>query len=221
MKVNLRRPRLIGSIGAALVITAILAIWPNTLALTTRVILAWDAGVLCFLALITQMMCSCGVAYIQARAARQDEGQGLVLGLAILAATAAVIAIGVELRLAKEVHGLERSIRVLIAFTTMALSWAFVHAIFALHYAHEYYAPDRTEEDDEALRCGLRFPGGQLPDYWDFVHFALVIGVASQTGDIEFTSRRQRHIGTIHCVVSFIFNTMVLALTINLLAGLF
>lgn len=219
--IGIGHPRLIWSMGGALLIAAILAVWPNTLALTTRVILAWDAGVLCFLILVTQMMCGCGITRIQARAATQDEGRGLILGLSIIAAIAAVIAIGVELKLAKDVHGLERSMRVLLAFSTMALSWAFVHVIFALHYAHEYYAPDPTEDEEEALRYGLHFPGEQLPDYWDFIHFALVIGVGCQTADIEFTSRAQRRIGTVHCVVSFIFNTMVLALTINLLAGLF
>jgi len=111
----------------------------------------------------------------------------------------------------------------ILAFATMALSWLFVHVIFALHYAHEYYAPDPTEDEDyeDGLRGGLRFPGGQDPDYWDFLHFSAIIGVASQTADIEFTSRTQRRIGTVHCLVSFVFNTVVLALTINLLAGLF
>ena len=68
---------------------------------------------------------------------------------------------------------------------------------------------------------GLKFPGDQEPDNWDFVHFAVVIGVASQTADIAFTAKRLRRIGTVHSVISFTFNTAVLALTINLLAGLF
>lgn len=217
-----QHPRLLGSLCAALLCAAVLMIWPNTLTLTTRLILSWDAGVLCFLALITKMMYGCDVNCLQTQAENQDEGRNLILGLTIVAAAAALMAIGVELSLAKHVHGLERFGRVLLAFATMALSWLFVHVIFALHYAHEFYAPDLTEDDKGvALRYGLEFPDGQLPDYWDFIHFALVIGVASQTGDICFTSRAQRRIGTLHCVVSFVFNAMVLALTINLLASLF
>jgi uncharacterized membrane protein len=68
---------------------------------------------------------------------------------------------------------------------------------------------------------GLDFPGEQLPDYWDFVHFAVVIGVACATADIDFTSKALRRIGTVHSLVAFAFNTMIVALTINLLAGLF
>ncbi|MDX7952300.1 DUF1345 domain-containing protein [Lichenihabitans sp. Uapishka_5] len=93
--------------------------------------------------------------------------------------------------------------------------------IFALHYAHEYYAPDKATPEEDDVIGGLAFPGGEEPDNWDFVHFAIVIGVASQTADIAFTAKRLRRIGTVHSVISFAFNTAVLALTINLLAGLF
>jgi uncharacterized membrane protein len=217
------RPRLFAALAVGLVVALALFVTPNALSWSTRAILGWDAAVLFFLALIFQMMTDCGVARMQARAASQDEGRGAVLGLSIVAAGAAVMAIGVELSLAKDEHGLLKSLRVLLAFATMAMSWLFVHIIFALHYAHEYYAPDPTEtgETEDGLRGGLNFPGEQDPDYWDFLHFAIIIGVASQTADIEFTSRTQRRIGTIHGLVSFVFNTVVLALTINLLAGLF
>ena len=220
---KLTRPRLASGVAVGLVVGAGLTFIPNDLALSTRVILSWDAACLTVLGLVFEMMCGCGVTGIRARAAAQDEGQGFVLGLSLVSATVAVMAIGMELSLAKGEHGLQQTLRVLLAFATMAASWLFVHVIFALHYAHEYYAPDPSETDvlDDGLRGGLNFPGGQEPDYWDFFHFAVIIGVASQTADVEFTSRYQRHIGTIHGLVSFIFNTVVLALTINLLAGLF
>ena len=211
------------SVAVGIAMALALTLSHNSLSLSTRAILAWDAAALCFLTLIFQMMCACGVQGLQVRAASQDEGRGLVLGLSIFAASAAVAAMGLELSLAKDEHGLVKSLRVILAFATLALSWAFVHVIFALHYAHEYYAPDPTEnlEVDDGLRGGLHFPGDQPPDYWDFLHFAVVIGVASQTADVEFTSRTQRRIGTVHGLVSFVFNTVVLALTVNLMAGLF
>ena len=216
------RPRLIGSFALGLAVWLGLTLWPNALSWSSRAIVAWDAAMLVFLAMIFHLMRTCDIARLQALAAKQDEGKGLILGLSIFAAAAAVTAIGVEIGLAKDEHGLEKTVRVLAAFLTLAMSWMFVHLIFALHYAHEYYAPDPTEGlEEDGLRGGLRFPGDVEPDYWDFVHFAVVIGVASQTADIEFTSRTQRRIGTIHGLVSFVFNTVVLALTINLLAGLF
>ena len=217
------RPRLLAALAVGVLANLALFLVPNALSWSTRAILAWDAALLCFLVLIFEMMSKCGIARIRARAAEQDEGRGLVLGLSIVAATAAVMTIGVELSLAKDEHGLLKGARVILAFATMAMSWLFVHLIFALHYAHEYYtaAPAETEEGEDGVRGGLLFPGSDQPDYWDFLHFAVIIGVASQTADIAFTSRTLRRVGTVHGLVSFVFNTVVLALTINLLAGLF
>jgi uncharacterized membrane protein len=96
----------------------------------------------------------------------------------------------------------------------------FVQIVFALHYAHEYYA-EPQDKRGRKHRGGLLFPEDDAPDYWDFLHFAMIVGVAAQTADIAFTSKTLRRTGTWHGVVSFLFNTVVLALTINLLAGLF
>ena len=108
-----------------------------------------------------------------------------------------------------------------LAGLTVALSWFTVQLVFALHYAHEYYAPDTSTPEADDVVGGLEFPGGEPPDYWDFLHFSVIIGVANQTADIAFSSRKLRHIGTVHGMVAFTFNTVVLALSINLLAGLF
>jgi uncharacterized membrane protein len=216
------RPRISAAIGLGILVALALHFLPNDLRWSTRTILSWDSGALCFIVLMVGMMCDCGVDKIQARAAAQDEGQGLTLFLSITAAAASVLAIAVELSLAKNDHGFIKPLRVGLAFTTITLSWFFVHLMFALHYAHEYYAPQTCPgEEGHAKRAGLGFPGDQQPDYWDFVHFAVIIGVASQTADISFRSKPLRRIGTIHGVLSFVFNTVVLALTINLLAGLF
>jgi uncharacterized membrane protein len=216
------RPRMAISITVGVVVAVALNVVPNDLRWSTRSILAWDCAAGCFITLMTLMMCDCGIDRIQARAAAQDEGQGLTLFLATMAATASVLAIAIELSLAKDDHGFVKPLRVGLAFATIALSWFFTHMIFALHYAHEYYAPETCpDQDGHAERGGLGFPGNEPPDYWDFVHFAVIIGVASQTADISFTSKPLRRIGTIHGVLSFVFNTVVLALTINLLAGLF
>jgi uncharacterized membrane protein len=217
------RPRLVVGIATGLVVAALLWAVPNGLRPSTRAIIAWDAAGLTFITLMLLMMADCGISKIQARAKSQDEGRGLVLALATLAAAASVLAIGIELSLAKDDHGLVRVLRVGLAFATIGVSWFFAHLIFALHYAHEYYSPDIVEGENQSVgaRGGLGFPGGEPPDYWDFLHFAMVIGVASQTADITFTSKPLRRIGTLHGVLSFAFNTVVLALTINLLAGLF
>jgi uncharacterized membrane protein len=216
------RPRLVTSLTVGAAVAIGLYGLPNDLRESTRNILIWDSAGLTFSLLMLGMMCDCGVDRIQARAAAQDEGRGLTLTLSVLAAALSVFAIGQELSLAKNDHEPIKALRVALAFATIAVSWFFTHLNFALHYAHEYYSPETCPDQEGRIeRGGLSFPGGEAPDYWDFLHFAVIIGVASQTADISFTSKPLRRIGTVHGALSFVFNTVVLALTINLLAGLF
>ena len=104
----------------------------------------------------------------------------------------------------------------ILALVTVALSWLFVHAIFALHYAHAFYSAGADGRD----RAGLLFPGDESPDYWDFLHFALIIGVASQTADVQIADRALRRLSTVHSITAFVFNTVILALAVNLAVGL-
>jgi uncharacterized membrane protein len=212
------RPRLMSAIAIGIVTALVLTFVPNALRPSTRGILAWDATLLTFLISTFMMMNECDGSMIKARAAEQDEGQHFILGLTIVAACISIVAIGAELSLAKDEHGWLRALRIVLAFATVAGSWLFVQMMFALHYAHEFFAED---EDEQTHRAGLLFPGDESPDYWDFLHFAAVLGVAGQTADVAFASKSMRRTGTVHGMVAFIFNTVVLALTINLLAGLF
>lgn len=214
------RPRLVGAMVVGLIVWVACLIIPSSLSLVTSAILAWNATCLTFIVAAVTMMWGARPSTIRATAATQDEGQGLILALVVLAAAASIWVIGAELSAAKADQGVVKALRIGLVFATVAVSWFMVQMIFALHYAHEYYAPDEAAGKD-AVVGGLLFPGGEAPDYWDFVHFAVVIGVASQTADIAFTSKALRRIGTVQGIVAFTFNTVVLALTINLLAGLF
>ena len=106
---------------------------------------------------------------------------------------------------------------VALAALTISVSWTVTQFVFALHYAHEYYGPEDADSD---ARHGLDFPGCATPDYWDFLYFATSIGATSQTSDVSIKSRALRRLVTLHAVVSFVFNTMILALTVNLAASL-
>jgi uncharacterized membrane protein len=213
------RPRLAGAIALGVIAALLLTFVPNDLRPSTRAVLSWDACVLTFIVSTFIAMGQCDGTMIRKRAAVQDEGQHFILGLTIIAAAASIIAIGAELSLAKDEHGLLRAVRIFLAFVTVAGSWLFVQMVFALHYAHEFYAIEDNKEREH--RAGLLFPGDEPPDYWDFLHFSTVLGVAGQTADVAFASRSMRRTGTVHGMVAFVFNTVVLALTINLLAGLF
>ena len=213
----LSRPRLLSAIAVGVAAAGILYAIPTENLPSTRAILAWDAGCAWFIASVLWMMRGQDGAGISSKAAAQDEGRHMILFLVVAAAAASLGAIAVELSQAKGEDGLEKALRVAVAIGTVAASWFVVQLIFAVHYAHDYYAMQK----DGKPRGGLLFPGGEEPDYWDFLHFAVIIGVAAQTADIAFTSKRLRRIGTLHGVVAFTFNTVVLALTINLIAGLF
>jgi len=212
------RPRLTGSIAVGLAFGAAVALLAPGLALATVLILGWDAMSLVFVVSMLASMIEHSPADIRARAARDDEGRGVILGLIIVAVAVSLAATALELHLAKQAHGIWQIARVSLAGVTVAASWMMMQLIFGVHYAHEYYAAN--EQAGGLDSEGLAFPGGEPPDYWDFLHFSIVIGVACQTADIAFTSKPMRRLGTVHGLAAFAFNTVIVALTINLVAGL-
>ena len=211
------RPRLLAAILVGLVAGFGAAVFFQGMALATASIIGWDVLCATFMMAVLTTMMAHGPDEIRVKAVQEDEGKGLILALVLTASTASLFAIAAQLSLAKAEHGVMRAGHVALAFLTVALSWLMVQVIFAFHYAHAYYEP----APDGGDAGGLRFPGGERPDYWDFIHFSIVIGAAAQTADIEFTAKGLRRLGTVHSLVSFAYNTVIVALTINLLAGLF
>ena len=185
----------------------------------TSAVLGWDVLALSFIAVTLRSMVKRTPSQMRARAAEDDEGRATILAVVLVAVVAAIAAVAVELSEAKSAHGLEQGLRVALAFATVAASWFMVHLIFAIHYAHGYYGHEAVTGAVDS--GGLRFPGDEEPDYWDFVHFAVIIGVASQTADVAISTKPLRRLCTLHALFSFAFNTIIVALTINLLAGLF
>jgi len=208
------RPRLFLSISIALLVLQCL---PQSLAphLPTRLLLAWNAGVCLYLLLAIVMVLRSSLERLHWRAMAQDEGRFVVLGGVILASIACLAAIFMQLAGIKDLQGSLKYGHIALAVLTLVSSWAFVHLMFAQHYAHSYYR-DRLRGG----QGGLLFPETAEPDYVDFVYFAAVIGTSGQTADVSFTSRHLRRIGLIHCVLAYAFNTTVLALTINIASGL-
>jgi len=191
---------------------------PHTLssAAITRAIIAWNVTTCLYLVLGGIMMMRATPEQIRVRACIQDEGQWLILLLVVLASVASVSAIIAELSIAKELSGATKFVHIGLAGFTIFSSWAFTHMMFALHYAHDYYV-----ECTHRRTPGLQFPGDEPPSYGDFLYFSFVIGTSGQTADVNFTTGAMRRIGLLHCVLAFFFNTPILALTINIAAGLF
>ncbi len=181
----------------------------------TRLTLAWNVGALLYLALALHMMFGSSHERMRTRALQQNEGRLILLGMVVMSALTCLAAIVAELALAKTAQGSLRYAHIGLAALTMASSWGFTQIMFALHYAHDYYVADLKNQTG-----GLDFPGGHAPDYGDFLYLACVIGTSGQTADVSFTSRAQRRVGLVHCVLAFFFNTTVVALMINMASAL-
>jgi uncharacterized membrane protein len=184
----------------------------------TRALLAWNAFAILFIVLILTMMARTDAINIRHRSSAEAEGRFTVLTVVIAAATMVLIAIAVEIFSVKELQGTSRALRLAMAFITVITSWAFVHVVFAIYYAHEYHAEIISRR--KVTRGGLSFPGETMPDYWDFIYFALTVGMTAQTSDVVVNSRPMRRLVIVHGLVSFIFTTAVIALTVNLGAQL-
>ncbi len=207
------RPRLITSLIVALLSAALLPqSWASGGA--TRVLIAWNLGVLLYLFLVALMVLRSTPESIRRRAITQAESQFVELVLVLFATLAAVVAIFVQLTIAKNLSGDTKTAQIALAATTILFAWAFIHTMFALHYAHDYYETTARGEPP-----GLLFPGTSDPEYGDFFYCAFIIGTSAQTADVSFTNKSQRRIALVHSVLSFLFNTTMLAMTINIAAS--
>jgi uncharacterized membrane protein len=193
------------------------AMLPNTLSGSLRTAIAADIGALVYLVLGFRMMMSCAGGVIRKRAATQDDGRVVILAVVLVAIALSFWTIFGVLSEAKQVSGQAKALHTALAAVTILLSWLVTQVVFTFHYAHEFYRPDDTAEKSAG---GLEFPKDNSPDYWDFFYFATSIGAASQTSDVDVHTKALRRLVTLHAIISFFFNTAVLALAINIGASL-
>ena len=184
--------------------------------LVTRLLIAWNVGTVLYVVLAAVMMIRSSHHHMRHRAQLQDDGQLMILVLVVISSVLSLVAIAAELAVVKDMHGLLKIAHISLAGCTVLSSWAFIQVMFALHYAHDYYAASC-----KGLPVGLQFPEDNAPNYGDFFYFAAVIGTSGQTADVSFVSKPMRRIGTVHCILAYLFNTTVLALLINIGASLF
>lgn len=206
MRLIYARPRTFIALAVGILVCLLL---PGAYRLVTRLLLGWDALITVYLVLVYAMMLCNDHQHIRRAAAMQDDGRFVILLVTATGAFASIAAIVSELGTPH--RGV---LELTIAITTIALSWAAVHTTFALHYAHDYYR--------HGTAGGLQFPSGDKEDhadYWDFVYFSFVIGMTAQVSDVGITDKTIRRTATAHGIVSFIYNTALLALTVNIAAS--
>lgn len=114
-------------------------------------------------------------------------------------------------------HGL--NIHIALAAVAVFCSWALIQTVFTLRYAHLYYAAWHTNANPETSP-GLDFPNCREPDYFDFAYFSFVIGMTFQVSDVQITSKKIRRLALLHGLLSFIYNTVIVALSINIISGI-
>jgi uncharacterized membrane protein len=201
-------------ISAAIGVVTILGLRIAGLRTVPSLLFGWDVGVVIYLVAAAAVMVRCStVESIRRNAAVQDEGAFGILLLATAAAIASLGAIFAELAVLK-LDDPHYALYIVLAIITVVFSWAFTHTIFALHYAHEFYG-------EGARRGCLKFPDDDEPDYWDFVYFSFVVGMTFQVSDVAVTHKPTRRMVVAHGALSFFFSTAIVAMMVNIAAGLF
>jgi uncharacterized membrane protein len=176
----------------------------------SALLLSFDAGVLLYLTMLARMFNRVTAEHMCRQASGQDTGRRSTLWIAVALSVVVLVALSTELHAAK--GGGARAMG--MAALSIVLSWLFMNTMYALHYAHGYYGDFGKQHE------GLDFPGTKQPDYWDFVYFAFVIGMCFQVSDVQITSHTLRRTALLHSVVAFFFNVFIIAISVNIAAGL-
>lgn len=183
-----------------------------------RVLAGWNTGGLVYLALIGIKMWQAEVEGIKREAGIERESRIAVLFFVIAGSFFTLLALVAQLGALKSEQGMERNIGAGLSFFTILLSWLLIHTVFAVYYAHEFHS--EAAGGSRGRGGGLKFPDDRTPDYLDFLYFSFVVGTTAQTSDVDVTSRAMRGVVMLHGILSFFFNTAVIALMVNLAAQL-
>lgn len=209
------RPRLVLA-----TVAGALAAWllPRSLPEVQRAVVAWNIAIWLYLLLVWIGMARLDHAGLRRLAAAHADSASMVLALAVVVSVACLVTVLFELASARADAGGLDTRRLVLAVVTLVGSWLLLPTEFALTYASKYFS---------GAAGGLGFPGpgttapAAEPNYVDFLYFSITVAATSQTSDVAVTTRAMRRLVIVHSVLSFGFNALVLALAINLTAGLF
>ena len=181
-------------------------------ALSPRLLIEAGAVVffLTYLTLIGLRLPQMTADYLKERAEEADAPAPVIM----LVTLAAVMVVVVSLFLALNSERGRNALELVLAFASVLGGWLTIHTMAAIHYAHLYWRPDTTTEAPDN-RGGLEFPGSPDPVGYDFLYFSFVIGMTAQTSDTAITSTSMRKINLLHSIVSYFFNTVLVAAAAN------
>lgn len=208
----------LGLASGGIVVVAMLFLAPAWLDGMVRVVAGYDTAVFVMLLSYWLTIARTDETRTRVLAAAEDPGRNGVFWLTLVAVAVGFIAAFDILGRGPHNRGLPHEATVdLIGFAAVALGWLLIHTIFTFHYAHLYYRDrDRDKESDR----GLTFPGDEPPDYRDLAYFSFVIGMTFQVSDVQITARPIRRLVLLHGIISFGYNTAILALVVNVVSSL-
>lgn len=185
---------------------------PWRISAATRALLAWDMTGVILLGFMLLIIGRSDVAETRRRAAAFDPGRRTVWLVVLASSASSLFAAAALLRQGHGGTAFLRGLHIGLCITTVAISWLATHAGFALRYAHLYYRDTRREG-------GIELPGGEPPDDLDFAYFAFTLAMCFQVSDATISSRQIRRVALGHALLSFVYNTVILALALNLIVG--
>ena len=184
-------------------------------------ILVWSSFSFTVLLMLWAIILTTTAAEVKVIAVKQDSSRTIISVFVLFASVVSLFAVVFLMRTLPNPKQAGYPYHVGFAITSVILSWVMIHTIFAIRYAHLYYTllyDERMSQKEH--KGGLIFPSDDAPDYFDFAYFSFVIGMTWQVSDVQISSRRIRRMVLFHALLSFLYNTVILALTINIISGL-
>ncbi|RYM14611.1 DUF1345 domain-containing protein [Sphingobium cupriresistens] len=192
---------------ALLALVAPLALW---MPWHEAVMAGFDLAAIAFMIAVAPLI-GAAPATMRKNAASNDANRELMLLLTAIVSLVILVAVGVAI----SQHGGPNGAMIALLLATLLIAWLFSNLVYAMHYAHIFYLPDKSGKD----RGGLDFPEEDEPGYWDFLYFAFTLGMTFQTSDVSVTATAMRRTVLFQCLAAFLFNLGILAFTINVLGG--
>jgi uncharacterized membrane protein len=184
-------------------------------------ILVWSSFTFTILVLLWITILTARPNEVKLIAKKQDSSRTIIFIFVLSASIVSLFAVILLLRILPDSKQAGYAYHIGFSIFSVILSWNLIHTIFAIRYTHLYYNLMAEEKDiDKEHKGGLIFPSNEPPDYLDLAYFSFVIGMTFQVSDIQITSRRIRHLVLFHALLSFVYNTVILALSINIISEL-
>lgn len=192
----------------------------NAISFVRLGILSWTVFVLIYISFSWFIIFFSHPKNFMQQATEEDVTGSFIFLLVLGASICSLAGIFLLLKANSKVHTESFNLQILLSFASVFSSWILVHTLFTFRYAHLYYSANDGMNVSTKIHEGLKFPGEKNPDYLDFAYFSFILGMTFQVSDVQITSRKIRRFALLHGSLSFIFNTIILALSINIVSGI-